>query len=94
MFFLVRNIKDLDQEKMANAPQKAKLYGEFDNIINLLMNRSRILSFLLKVIGKNKRAEQFFELSELLKGIPSKDKLTEASLMNHLIVPFQKTMRE
>jgi hypothetical protein len=91
--FLVRNIKDLDKEKMANAPQKAKLYGEFDNIINLLMNRSSMLSFLLKVIGNNKRAEQFFELSELLKGIPSKNKLTEASLMNHLIVPFKKTMR-
>ena len=50
--FLVRSVDDLDEEKISNAPGKARLYGEFDETISLLMNRSRLISFLQKISGR------------------------------------------
>ena len=40
------------------------------------------MGFLLKVSGKLDASEAYLELSELLRKMPSKDKLTEAALMN------------
>ena len=88
--FLVRNLKDLTPEKISNAPKKARLYREFDKIIFHLMNRSKLISFLLKVSHRVKESNSFYELSQLLQQMPSKDKLTEAALMNHLISPYKK----
>ena len=87
--FLVRNVDDLDKEKIANAPKKARLYAEYDRIIELLMNRSRLISYLFKVVGKTQESENYHNLSDLLKQMPSKDKLTEAALVNHLIDPYK-----
>ena len=87
--FLVRKVEDLDQEKMSNAPKKAQLYGEFDTTISLLLNRSRLIAFLLKVSGNHEASEAYMELSELLRQMPSKDRLTEAALMNYLIAPYR-----
>ena len=56
------------------------------------MNRSRLISFLLKISGKIEDSETFFELTELLKQMPSKDKLTEAALLNHLISPYKRLL--
>jgi len=86
--FLVRNLEDLNKEKIDNAPKKAKLYSEFDRITDLLMKRSRLISYLLKVVGETERSQAFYNLSELLKQMPSKDKLTEAALVNHLVNPY------
>ena len=54
------------------------------------MNRSKLISFLLKVSHRGKESNNFYELSQLLQQMPSKDKLTEAALMNHLIFTLQK----
>jgi hypothetical protein len=89
--FLVRNVNNLDEEKISNAPKKARLYAQFDDIISLLMNRSRLIGFLLMVAGKTKESEGYMEFSNLLKEMPSKDKLTEAALVNHLIGPYKRT---
>ena len=83
-------MNNLDEEKIANAPSKARLYPQFDEIISLIMLRSRLISFLLKVSGKPKESEGYFELSELLRQMPSKDKLTEAALVNNLIEPYKR----
>ena len=88
--FLVRNLKELDEEKIANAPKKARLYKEYDETITKLMYRSRLISFLLKVSSKNEESKRYLELSELLEQMPSKDKLTEAALVNHLVEPYKK----
>ena len=86
--FLVRSTDDLDKEKVSNAPKKAMLYSEYDKIIELIMKRSRLISYLLKVVGKAEKSELFYNFSELLKQMPSKSKLTEAALVNHLINPY------
>ena len=88
--FLVRRVEDLDEEKISNAPQKARLYGEFDNTISRLMFRSRLISFLLRVKGKVDAADSYMNFSELLRQMPSKDKLTEAALQNHLVIPYKR----
>ena len=75
-----------------NAPKKAPLYTEFDKTINLILNRSRLISFCLKVLGKNKLSEKYMEFSNLLRQMPSKDRLTEAALINHLIEPYKNTL--
>ena len=87
--FLVRKISDLDEEKMANAPMKARLYSEFDSTINLLMTRAKLISYLLKVFGKVQLSEQYNNFSVLLKQMPSKEKLTQDALVNHLIGPYK-----
>ena len=92
--FLVRNVDDLDKEKIANAPKKARLYAEYDRIIELLMNRSLLLSYLFKVVGETKRSEKYHKLSDLLKQMPSKDKLTEAALVNNLVDPYKIIKKE
>ena len=86
--FLVRKLEDLDKEKIDNAPKKARLYSEFDRIIELLMKRSLLISYLLKVTDEVERSQAFYNLSNLLKQMPSKDKLTEAALVNHLVNPY------
>jgi rubrerythrin len=90
--FLVRNVNDLDKDKISNAPKKAMLYAEFDNIINLIMNRSLLISYLFNVVGNSNAYESFNTLSELLKQMPSKNKLTEWALVNHLIEPYKQIL--
>ncbi|MDC0253424.1 MICOS complex subunit MIC60 [Bacteriovoracales bacterium] len=90
--FLVRKVDDLDEDKVLNAPKKARLYEQFDEIISLIMNRSRLLSFSLKVLGENELSKNYLELSELLRQMPSKDKLTKEALVNNLIEPYKKTL--
>ena len=68
--FLVRKVNDLDKDKMANAPKKARLYAHFDETISLLLNRSRLLAFLLTISGKEDLSTFYFELSELLSKCP------------------------
>ena len=87
--FLVRTIDDLDEEKIENAPKKARLYSQFDDIILKIMYRTRLISFLLNIVGNSDEAKNYLEFSDLLKQMPSKDKLTQAALMNHLIRPYR-----
>ena len=88
--FLVRELKDLSEENISNAPKKARLYNEFDETISKIMFRSRLIAFLLKVSGKNEESTHYMNLSELLEQMPSKEKLNEAALINHLMVPYKK----
>ena len=88
--FLVRNLKEVDVEKNNNAPKKAQLYVEFDKITNLIQTRTKLISFLLFIMGNKKASEAFSELSELLDHMPSKNKLTQAYLLNHFVLPFKK----
>ena len=88
--FLVRKVRDLNREMIANAPKKAKLYGEFDNTISLLRYRSKLIAFFCKVAGQKEEFEAYLDFANLLSQIPSRDKLTEASLVNYLITPYSK----
>jgi hypothetical protein len=90
--FLVRNFKDLDTKKIERAIGNARLYDQFDYTILLLRNRSRLIYFLLKTCNKISVADRYIELSNLLEQMPSKDMLTEAALINHLIEPYKKTL--
>ena len=92
--FLVRNVDDLDKEKVANAPKKARLYAEYDRIIELLMNRTLLVSYLFKVVGQSEKSNNYHNLSDLLKQMPSKDKLTEAALVNNLVDPYKVIKKE
>ena len=91
--FLVRDVNDIDEEKIANAPKKARLNNEFDEIIHKMFVSSRLIFFLLKVSGKSEQEKYYFELSELLEQMPSKNKLTEAALVNHLVEPYKRLPR-
>ncbi|MBG07507.1 MAG: hypothetical protein CME68_02015, partial [Halobacteriovoraceae bacterium] len=91
--FLVRDLDDLDEEKIANAPKKARLNNEFDQIIGKMLISSKLIYFLLKVYGKTEEEKYYRELSELLEQMPSKEKLNEASLINHLVEPYKRLPR-
>ena len=52
--------------------------------------KAAIEAFQMATTIKTDYAEAYFELAELLKQMPSKDKLTEAALVNHLIGPYKR----
>ncbi|MDC0254668.1 hypothetical protein OAK75_07195 [Bacteriovoracales bacterium] len=88
--FLVRNTDSLNDKNIANAPKKAKLYGEFDNSIFRIKVHAKLISYLLNFSKKEESSKTYSQFSDLLEHMPSKDKLTRASLENHLIIPFKK----
>ena len=88
--FTVKDLKVLDEEKIDNALKKIELNPEFDEVVLKIIYRSRIVSFLLKVSGKEKESNGYLNLSEALKQMPSKEKLSKTDLFKHLIGPYKK----
>lgn len=86
--FLVREIDKIDDEKMEKVLKVAILYPEFERTINLIHQRSTLLSFLFKGIGDFELASDFETLSKLVKQMPERRMLTKSIIKNNLIEPY------
>ena len=89
--FLVREIDSISKEKLQKVVQVAKLYPEFERIIDLIHQRTKVLSFLLKVFKEEELSEVYENLSSLVKqiaGIERKN-LNESNIKNNLIDPYR-----
>ena len=87
--FLVRDIKNINQEKIEKVLHLAKLYPDFERAIDLIQQRSRLIFFLLKGVGEDKIAQYYIQLSNLVKLMPEKDKLDESIIKHNLIEPYK-----
>ncbi|MEE2743848.1 MAG: hypothetical protein VYD54_08075, partial [Bdellovibrionota bacterium] len=87
--FLVREIDKIDEEKLQKVVQVAKLYPEFERTIDLIQQRSRLLSFLLKGVGEEELSRSYQNLSSKVKIMPERARLTEFIIENNLIEPYK-----
>ena len=90
--FLVREIDKIDEEKLKKVVQVAKLYPEFERTIDLIQQRSRLLSFLLKGVGEEELSSTYQKLSSKVKIMPERSRLTEAIIENNLIEPYKEVL--
>jgi len=92
--FLVREIHNIDKEKLKKVVHLAKLYPDFDRTIDLIQQRSRFLSFLFKGIGEEKISNTYNALSNQVRKMPVRSRLTEFIIKNNLIEPYKEVLNE
>ncbi|MEE2743785.1 MAG: hypothetical protein VYD54_07735 [Bdellovibrionota bacterium] len=90
--FLVREINNIDKDKLQKVVQVAKLYPEFERTIDLIQQRARLLSFLLKGVGEEELSSMYQNLSSKVKIMPERSKLTEFIIENNLIEPYKEVL--
>ncbi|MDC0255376.1 response regulator [Bacteriovoracales bacterium] len=92
LFVYVPGLEQLDKVKLKHVAKVARMYPEFDRTMNLIHQRSKLISFLLKVMMEEELSIQFDNLANLIKEIPSQNKITESNLKHNLIAPYKKIM--
>ena len=90
--FLVREVDKIDEEKLKKVVQVAKLFPEFERTIDLIQQRSRLLSFLLKGVGEEELSSTYQNLSSKVKLMPERARLTEFIIENNLIEPYKEVL--
>ena len=90
--FLVREIDKIDEEKLKKVVQVAKLYPDFERTIDLIQQRSRLLSFLLKGVGEEELSSTYQNLSSKVKLMPERERLTEVIIEHNLIEPYKEVL--
>ncbi|MDC0255967.1 hypothetical protein OAK75_13805, partial [Bacteriovoracales bacterium] len=83
--FLVREIDKIDEESLQSVVQVAKLYPDFERTIDLIQQRSRLLSFLLKGVDEEELSITYQKLSSKVKLMPERSRLTEVIIKSNLI---------
>ena len=90
--FLVREVDKIDEEKLKKVVQVAKLYPDFERTIDLIQQRSRLLSFLLKGVGEEELSSMYQNLSSKVKIMPERSRLTEVIIEHNLIEPYKEVL--
>ena len=90
--FLVREVHNINKDKLKKVVQVAKLYPEFERTIDLIQQRSRLLSFLLKGVGEDGISSTYENLSSQVKLMPERARLTEFIIENNLISPYKEVL--
>ncbi len=90
--FLVRDIKKIDDQKIGKVLHLAKLYPDFERVIDLIQQRSKLVFFLLKGMGDDESAMYFGRLSNLVKLMPEREKLNKSIIKNNLIEPYKEIL--
>ena len=90
--FLVREVDKIDEEKLKKVVQVAKLFPEFERTIDLIQQRSKLLSFLLKGVGEEELSRTYQNLSSKVKIMPERARLTEVIIENNLIEPYKEIL--
>ena len=92
--FLIREIYQIDEDKLKKAANLARLYPDFEKTMDLINQRSRFVSFLLKVLLNEDYSEKFEALSKSVRLIPDKSKLNEKIIKNNLINPYKDILEQ
>ena len=87
--FLVREIDQISESQYKKAIQVAKLYPEFDRTIDLIYQRSRLLSFFCLGAGEEKLSKIYNELSFFVGQMPDRSKLSGYMIKKNLIDPYK-----
>ena len=87
--FLVREIDQISEAQYKKAIQVAKLYPEFDRTIDLIYQRSRLLSFFCLGAGEEELSGTYNELSYFVGQMPDRSKLSSYMIKKNLIDPYK-----
>ena len=86
--FLIRTVDQIDDKKLSEAVNIAKLYPDFERTMSLVYQRSKFISFIYKIQMNNEGAEKYGQLANLVKGMPNQRLLDPATLKYSLIDPY------
>ncbi|MDC0254660.1 methyl-accepting chemotaxis protein [Bacteriovoracales bacterium] len=92
--FLVREVHNIDKEKLQKVVQVAKLYPEFERTIDLIHQRSKLLSFFLKLVMLDDVSLAYEDLSVLVKQMPERSRLNESIIKHNLIDPYKEVLEK
>jgi hypothetical protein len=92
LFVYVPGLEQLDKKKLKHVAKVARMYPEFDRTMNLIHQRSKLISFLLKVMMEEELSLQFDNLANLIREIPSQNQITESNLKHNLIAPYKNIL--
>ncbi|MEC8625201.1 MAG: hypothetical protein VXY34_10305 [Bdellovibrionota bacterium] len=87
--FLVREISQISDAQYKKAIQAAKLYPEFDRTIDLIYQRSRLLSFFCLGTGEDELSKTYDDLSYLVGQMPNRSNLSDYMIKRNLIDPYK-----
>ena len=90
LFVYVPGLEQLDKVKLKHVAKVARMYPEFDRTMNLIHQRSKLISFLLKAMMEEELSIQYDQLANLIREIPSQAQITESNLKHNLIAPYKK----
>ena len=89
LFVYVPGLEQLDKVKLKHVAKVARMYPEFDRTMNLINQRSKLISFLLKAMMEEELSIEYDKLANLIKEIPTQNKITESNLKHNLIAPYK-----
>ena len=92
--FLIREIYQIDEDKLKKAASLARMYPDFEKTMDLITQRSKFVSFLLKVLMNDDYADKFNNLANSVLLIPDKSKLNEKIIKNNLINPYKEVLEQ
>ena len=90
--FLVREVDQISDKQFQKAIQVAKLYPDFDRTMDLIQQRSRLLSFLCLGAGEEEISKSYNNLSYLVRQMPERSKLSEFMIKKNLIEPYKEVV--
>ena len=86
--FLIRQIDKIDEEKLKKASRLARLYPGLEKTMEHIDQRSRFISFLLKVLMNDDYSEKLSGLENSVRLLPDKLKLNEKIIKNNLMKTY------
>jgi len=92
--FLVREVDQISDKQFQKAIQVAKLYPDFDRTMDLIQQRSRLLSFLCLGTGEEEISKSYNDLSYLVRQMPERSKLSEFMIKKNLIEPYKEVVEK
>ena len=87
--FLVREIHNIDRESLERVAGVARLYPEFDNTIDLIHQRAKLLGCLLNAVMEDELSKIYNSLAKLVAQMPDRKRLTESIIKFSLIDPYK-----
>ena len=93
LFVYIPGLENLDKKKLVHVAKIVKMYPEFDRTMDLIHQRCKLVSFLLKASMENELSELFFELSINIQKITNLNKGDISVLKNNLILPYNKLIQ-
>jgi hypothetical protein len=90
LFVYIPGLENLDKKKLVHVAKIVKMYPEFDRTMDIIYQRCKLVSFLLKASMENELSELFFELSMNIQKITTLNKGDISVLKNNLILPYNR----
>jgi hypothetical protein len=90
--FLIREIDQIDEEKLTKAVNIARLYPDFERTMSLIYQRSKFMSLIYRILMDELRSDLYNNLAELVKALPHQRALNAKLLKHNLLDPYSEIL--